>query len=80
MDKVEIKLPYFTDIYKMHWLAQPLAVLCNFVLGAVYLAVIVAVWSILGLLAIVGFLACLPFILLSDAYKWIRGLFRYGIH
>lgn len=79
MDKIEIKLPYFNDIYKMHWLAQPFAVVCNFVLGAAYLAGIVAVWGIMTAIAIVGFVVSLPFILLYDAYKWIRGWFRYGI-
>ncbi len=75
--KIEVKLPYFTEIYRMHWLAQPFAVLANFFLGAFYLVAMLLVWSAIAAVAVACFVVCLPFILLMDTFNWIGGLFRY---
>lgn len=78
MDKsVELKLPYFADIYKMHWFAQPFAIVCNFVLSLVYLAGIVVFFVAYAIVAICAFILLLPFILFSEAFSWIRGWFKY---
>jgi len=74
---VEIKLPYFTDVYRMHWFAQPFAILCNFVLSIVYLVGIVAFFTFYMVLMICGFLLIMPFVLLSEAFNWVRGWFRH---
>lgn len=74
---VEIKLPYFTDVYRMHWFAQPFAILCNFVLSIVYLVGIVAFFVFYMILMICGFLLIMPFVLLSEAFNWVRGWFRH---
>lgn len=78
MDKnVEVKLPYFVDIYKMCWVAQPFAILCNFILSIVYLVGIVAFFTFYMILLICGFVLIIPFVLLSEAFSWVRGWFRH---
>ena len=76
-EKVEVKLPYFTDIHYMHWFAQPFAIVAILLLSIIYLAVIVAGWIAFTALAIVAFIIAMPFILLSETFSWIRGWFRY---
>lgn len=76
-NQTEVRLPYFTDVYKMHWFAQPFAIACNFILSLVYLAVIVLFFALYGIAAVCAFVLFIPFILLSETYNWIRGWFKY---
>ena len=76
-EKVEFKLPYFNDIYKMAWIAQPFAVVANLFLSVFYLVVIVAFWIAYAVVACAVFVLLLPFILFSEVFGWIRGWFRY---
>lgn len=77
-EKMEFKLPYFNDIYRMAWIAQPFAIVANFLLSILYLVVIVSFWVAYAVIACIVFVLLLPFILLSEAFGWIRGWFRYG--
>lgn len=69
---MNITLPYFNDIYKMHWIAQPFAVVCNFFLTLMYLFLIVALFAVYSVGAVCVFIVSLPVILLSEAVGEIR--------
>ena len=59
---MNVTLPYFNDIYKMHWIAQPFAVVCNFFLTLMYLLLIVVLFAIYAVGAVGVFIVSLPVI------------------
>ena len=68
---MEIRLPYFVDIYKMWKIAQPFAILANVVLTAVYLAVYLGLYAVFAAVFLFAAVVCFPFIVLAEFLEWL---------
>lgn len=71
---MEIKFPYFNDVYRMHWLAQPFAVVCNLFLGLLFFAGVAFLYMIYAVLCGIVFILAIPFIIFSEIWDWVSGL------
>ena len=73
---MEINLPFFVEIHKMCWVAQPLAIIANFILSLVYVALYILCFAVSISLA----LCALPFLVALDVLDWmyrgIKSVFR----
>lgn len=68
---MEIKFPFFNDVWRMHWLAQPFAVLCNLVMGLIALVCVILLYAIYVTVGIAVFALAIPVVVVSELWDWL---------
>lgn len=65
---MEIKLPYFNEVPKMHWIAQPFAVLCNLAISLMLTLGIVVMYVVYIVACAAMLVLFIPLVLFSVVY------------
>lgn len=63
-------MPYFNDISKMHWFAQPFALVCNVMLSMLFMVGIAVLYALYVAFCVLVFAITLPLMAVSEVYDW----------